>query len=96
MKYIRQAAFDEGLLERVRGEFLEMPGLRLTCQQAQRLWGLDRRTCMGILEYLVDTTFLCRADDGMYLRLTNDRARSSSRRAKAHIKSERPAAKEAV
>ena len=32
------------LVHRVRGEFLEMPGLRLTRAQAQRLWGLDEET----------------------------------------------------
>ena len=30
------------ILERVRGEFNEMPGLRLTPEQAARLWDLDR------------------------------------------------------
>ena len=34
-----------GLLRRVRGEFFEMPGLGLTVDQAQRLWGLERNTC---------------------------------------------------
>jgi hypothetical protein len=37
----RSAVVDDALIQRVYGEFLEMPGLRLTCQQAQRLWGLD-------------------------------------------------------
>jgi hypothetical protein len=27
--------------QRNQGEFIEMPGLRLTPAQAQRLWGLD-------------------------------------------------------
>ena len=30
------------VLRRVQGEFLEMPGLRLTGAQARRLWGLDQ------------------------------------------------------
>ena len=30
------------LINRVRSEFLEMPGLRLRVDQAQRLWNLDR------------------------------------------------------
>ena len=29
------------MLRQVRSEYLEMPGLRLTRRQAQRLWGLD-------------------------------------------------------
>ena len=35
----------EDVLQRIQGEFSEMPGLRLTPPQAQRLWGLDRATC---------------------------------------------------
>ena len=31
----------QDVVRRVRGEFLEMPGLRLTAQQARRLWRLD-------------------------------------------------------
>jgi hypothetical protein len=56
------------LLRRVYGEFLEMPGLRLTCRQAQRLWGLDERTCLELLESLVDAKFLCRLAHGVYTR----------------------------
>jgi len=42
------------LLERVRGEFMEMPGLRLNLPQAQRLWALDALRCEAVLEALVD------------------------------------------
>ena len=41
-----------GLLTRIRGEFLEMPGLRLTSAQAARLWAVDRRTSEWILDGL--------------------------------------------
>jgi hypothetical protein len=57
---------DDRILQRIRGEFLEMPGLRLTCQQAQRLWRLDQETCLALLEFLVETNFLCRLGDGRY------------------------------
>jgi hypothetical protein len=46
------------ILERVRGEFNEMPGLRLTPEQAARLWNLDRRACTEVLGRLVDASFL--------------------------------------
>jgi len=46
----------DALLKRIRGEFLEMPGLRLTCEQAQRLYGLDRALCQRALDWLVDPT----------------------------------------
>jgi hypothetical protein len=32
----------EGILRRLRGEFLDMPGLRLTPEQVQRLCGIER------------------------------------------------------
>ena len=56
------------LLERVRSEFLEMPGLRLTSNQAARLWALDRTTSERVLDGLVDAGFLGRSRDGAYLR----------------------------
>ena len=46
------------LIERVRSEFLEMPGLRLTVSQAARLWGLDLRACRMVIDALVSTAFL--------------------------------------
>ncbi len=58
------------LLQRVRGEFLEMPGMRLTMDQARRLWALDLRTCRSILDTLVESKFLVRSRDGKYFRLS--------------------------
>ena len=43
---------EEALVQRVRGEFHEMPGLRLTFAQACRLWQLDPTTCEVVLERL--------------------------------------------
>ena len=54
------------MLNRVRGEFLEMPGLRLRLDQAQRLWGLDGPTCEELLSSLVDTKFLSRRGNDVY------------------------------
>ena len=56
------------LLARVQGEFLEMPGLRLTPAQAARLWALDRPTSEQILDGLASTGFLARTSGGAYLR----------------------------
>lgn len=58
----------EDVLQRIQGEYLEMPGLRLTTAQAQRLWGLDRDVCEALLAALVDTKFLCRTRDGAFVR----------------------------
>jgi hypothetical protein len=57
------------LLNRVRGEFIEMPGLRLKIEQAQRLWNLDRAMCESVLRSLVDAKFLGRFGDDLYARL---------------------------
>ena len=55
------------LLRRVRAEYLEMPGLRLTAPQAQRLFGLDAETWEGILAALLDARFLSRTHTGMFV-----------------------------
>jgi hypothetical protein len=59
----------EPILNRVCGEYLEMPGLRLTLRQAQRLWGLDEKTCKEILNMLLQSGFLRRTYDGRFARL---------------------------
>ena len=55
------------LLRRIRGEFMEMPGLRLTARQAQRLFGLDGLLCDAVLTVLQDETFLSRTKDGQFV-----------------------------
>ena len=67
---IRSIAHDpngvESTLHRIQHDFLEMPGLRLTSRQAQRLWGLDALICDSLLRALVDVRFLIEAD-GIYV-----------------------------
>jgi hypothetical protein len=46
------------LVGRIRAEFLEMPGLRLTLTQASRLWGLDEGACRRVVDVLVRSSFL--------------------------------------
>ena len=53
---------------RVRGEYLEMPGLRLTSEQARQLWRLDEPACDAVLGALVDSGFLARTRDGPYVK----------------------------
>ena len=54
----------ENIVSRVRGEFIEMPGLKLTLDQAQRLWRIDRATCEAVFEELTESRFLVRTRDG--------------------------------
>jgi hypothetical protein len=59
---------DDAVLQRIRGEYLEMPGLRLTLPQAQRLCGVDSAVCQRVFYVLVETGFLCVRADGSYAR----------------------------
>ena len=52
----------------VRSEFDELPRLRLTLKQAQRLWSVDKSTCRHVLDTLVRDAFLAVTDDGQYCR----------------------------
>jgi hypothetical protein len=54
------------LLRRIRAEYLEMPGLHLTAQQAQRLFGLEAETCDAVLATLLDAKFLIRTHSGLF------------------------------
>ncbi len=68
--------------ERLRAEFLEMPGLRLTMDQVHRLCGVERVMCSEALEALVREQFLCVKPDGRYARVSEGRV-PRSRPAKA-------------
>ena len=59
----------DALVRRVRGEYREMPGMRLTVDQAMRLWMLDRQTCSGVLDSLVAAHFLERDRSGRYVKV---------------------------
>jgi hypothetical protein len=54
------------LVNRIKAEYMELPGLQLTAWQAQRLWGLDQVQCDAILEVLVETSFLRKTKNGAY------------------------------
>jgi len=58
-------SFDE-LLRRIRAEYLEMPGLRLTAPQAQRLFGLDSETWGAASAALLDAKFLSHTHNGVF------------------------------
>ena len=51
----------------VRAEYLEIPGLRLTKPQVQRLWGLDPLACDALPDALVDVRFLRRTERDSYV-----------------------------
>ena len=55
-------------LRRAKAEFLEMPGLRLTLAQAQRLWAFDRALCDAVLAALVEARFLVQSRNASFIR----------------------------
>lgn len=59
----------EDIIVRLRAEFLEMPGLRLTRPQVQRLCGIEAMICQAVLDSLVSEQFLALREDGHYARL---------------------------
>ena len=58
--------------DRIRAEYVEMPGMRLTLRQVQRLSGVDVTICQAVLEDLVRAGFLRTGIDGAYLRTSPD------------------------
>jgi hypothetical protein len=56
------------LVDRVRGEFNEMPGLQLTIPQAARLLGIEQNACRDVIETLVASSFLRRTQAGTVVR----------------------------
>ena len=58
----------QSTLTRVRGEFDEMPGLRVTEEQAQALLGLPKPASRWVLERLAKDGFLACTPQGVYMR----------------------------
>jgi hypothetical protein len=74
------------ILNRIRSEYIEMPGLMLKSEQLQRLCGVDRPACQAVLESLVESGFLAVRSDGSYAR-SRDTDVSRARPAKATLES---------
>jgi hypothetical protein len=64
-----ERSFDDAnaTLWRIRGEYKEMPGLKLTVPQAARLWHLDQPSIEQLLNLLVTHGVLRRTAAGAYL-----------------------------
>jgi DNA-binding GntR family transcriptional regulator len=78
----------EQAFARIRSEFLEMPGMRLTSEQVERLTGVDRSICQSVLDDLVRSRFLCIVANGRYRRMSDTAAEpTSTSTAPAHVTS---------
>jgi hypothetical protein len=58
----------DSALDAILGGYAHRPGLRLTCEQACRLYELSDARCQGMFDALVDAGFLRRGADGAYVR----------------------------
>jgi hypothetical protein len=56
------------LIQRILGEYREMPGLALTCEQACRLSGCDVRTGRRAIDELVARQLLRWTPEGLLVR----------------------------
>lgn len=56
------------LVDRLRGEYEDMPGLSLTLEQAARLFGLGRAATEVVLDRLLREGFLRRTEGGQFIR----------------------------
>lgn len=52
----------------IQAEYAEMPGLRLSKRQAQRLWNLDARSTEVIFTALESAQYLKRMPNDIYIR----------------------------
>jgi DNA-binding IclR family transcriptional regulator len=59
----------EDVVELVKAEYREMPGLNLTFDQAKRLWGLEQQLCHRVLDSLIAQGFLTQTPRGGYARV---------------------------
>jgi hypothetical protein len=66
----RERIVNDTVRRRAEGEYLEMPGLKLTAAQASRLWHLDAAASATLLESMVEAGVLYRTRDGAYLLLS--------------------------
>jgi hypothetical protein len=78
-------------VNRLRAEYLEMPGLRLKLEQAQRFCGVERALCQRALDTLIEMNFLCLKPDGAYARLTDGADHPRPHPAKADLPAHRSA-----
>ena len=61
------------LLRRIASEYLEMPGLALSIQQAERLWGLEHAIAVSAMNALVLEGFLRVTSTGVFVRAGSER-----------------------
>ena len=64
------------LTDRIRAEFTDLPGLKITSAQACRLWHSDERACTAALAALIEEGFLRQTASGAFIALPRPNGRS--------------------
>lgn len=64
----REGMNPEDAIARIAVEYIEMPDLKLTVQQASRLWNMPTAVATAALSSLVARGFLTETRSGAYLR----------------------------
>jgi hypothetical protein len=77
--------------QRIRAEYLEMPGLHLTAEQARRLCGVEQALCQQVLDTLVEMKYLSLKPNGTYARVTGGPDEPRQHQAKADLRAASPA-----
>ena len=67
-----KSAMRDERLARIRGEYHEMPGLKLTAAQASRFWNVGPDDSRTLLDSLVEAQVLWRTADGHYVLLADN------------------------
>lgn len=80
----KASSVSAAVLNRIRAEYVEMPGMSLSVAQVAWLCGVDRSVGALVLDALVCEEFLFRKSDGTYVRRT-DESSHHGRRAKADL-----------
>ena len=57
------------LIRQIRDEYQHMPGLKLTREQACRLWAVNTETCDAAIHALVEEGFLHKTGTGKFIAL---------------------------
>jgi DNA-directed RNA polymerase subunit RPC12/RpoP len=65
------------LTDRIRREFTELPGLKLTPAQACRLWHVNEDACLRAMTSLITEGFLRQMPSGAFIALPSPRGRSA-------------------
>jgi hypothetical protein len=62
------------LTDRIRAEFVELPGLKITTAQACRLWHADEGACHAAFAALIEEGFLRQMPSGAFIALSRPRS----------------------